>query len=169
MCPSSDGSTYEGDGHYARGDYAAVSGVEPVANGGPMYPASTVTFKKITDGLSRTLLVGELYHHNLGWARGSAAGTMGGGGGGGAAFSRGVSRWWSCLSSCAEPGLNPPWTNCNNHCEQRFQFSSPHAAGVYFLWCDGHVAFIHDSIDRQRLRGLTTIAGEEILDSPSED
>ena len=103
LCPSSDGSYYEGDGHYAEGDYAAVSGIEPVANGGPMYPASKTRFKKISDGLSKTFLVGELYYHNLGWARGSAANSTGGGGGGGAAFCRGVSRWWSCNSPCASP------------------------------------------------------------------
>jgi len=161
-CPSSDSAQYEGDGHFAKGDYAASSGVEPVVNGGPMYPASRVRFKKITDGLSKTLLVGELYYHNLGWARGSAAGTTGGGGGGGAAFSRGVSRWWSCNSPCAQPGLNPPNTNCNNHCEQRFQFSSPHSGGVYFLYCDGHVEFVSDAIELAALKAFTTIAGDEV-------
>jgi len=164
-CPSSDDKYYEGDGHYAKGDYAASSGIEPVANGGVMFPASHVGFKKIIDGLSQTLLVGELYYHNLGWARGSAAGTNGGGGGGGAAFSRGVSRWWSCNSPCAQAGLNPPNTDCNNHCEQRFQFSSPHAEGVYFLFCDGHIRFLEESIDKGTLKALTTIAGEEIASS----
>ena len=140
-CPSSDNAYYEGDGHYAKGDYAASSGVEPVANGGAMYPASRVPFKKITDGLSKTFLVGELYYHNLGWARGSAAGTTGGGGGGGAAFSRGVSRWWSCNSPCAKPGLNPALTNCNNHCEQRFQFSSAHTEAPTSSFATGTSTF----------------------------
>jgi len=161
-CPSSDGATYEGDGHYARGDYAAVSGIEPVVNGGAMYPASHVKFRKITDGLAKTLLVGELYFHNLGWARGSAAGTTGGGGGGGAAFSRGVSRWWSCNSPCAQPGLNPPKTSCNNYCEQRFQFSSPHSGGVHFVYCDGHVEFLPENVDLVLLKAMTTIAGDEV-------
>jgi prepilin-type N-terminal cleavage/methylation domain-containing protein/prepilin-type processing-associated H-X9-DG protein len=161
-CPSSDGAFYEGDGQFARGDYAAVSGIEPQINGGAMFPLSQTRFKNITDGLSKTLLVGELYYHNLGWARGSAAGTTGGGGGGGAAFCRGVSRWWSCNSPCAVPGLNPASTDCNNHCEQRFQFSSPHSGGVYFLYCDSHVAFLADTIDAERLKALTTIAGAEV-------
>ena len=163
-CPSSDNAYYEGDGHYAKGDYAAVSGIEPIANGGAMYPASRIPFRKITDGLSKTLLVGELYFHNLGWARGSAAGTTGGGGGG-AAFCRGVSRWWSCNSPCAQPGLNPANTNCNNHCEQRFQFSSAHSQGVYFVFCDGHVEFLDESADLNGLKALMTIAGEEIASS----
>jgi hypothetical protein len=120
-----------------------------------------VKFQAITDGLSKTFLVGELYYHNLGWARGSAAGTTGGGGGGGAAFCRGVSRWWSCNSPCAQPGLNPADTNCNNHCERRFQFSSPHAGGVHFLYGDSHIAFVRDAIDRDLLKALTTIAGGE--------
>jgi prepilin-type N-terminal cleavage/methylation domain-containing protein/prepilin-type processing-associated H-X9-DG protein len=161
-CPSSDDAYYEGDGHYAKGDYAVVSGTQPADNGGPMFPQSKVKFKDITDGLSNTLLVGELYYHNLGWGRGSAAGTTGGGGGSGAAFSRGVSRWWSCNSPCAEPGLNPADTDCNNHCERRFQFSSPHGDGVHFVYCDGHTEFISDSIDSAALKALTTIASGEI-------
>jgi prepilin-type N-terminal cleavage/methylation domain-containing protein/prepilin-type processing-associated H-X9-DG protein len=168
-CPSSDDAYYEGDGHYYKGDYAACSGTEPVENGGPMFPASRVPFRKITDGLSSTFLVGELYFHNLGWARGSAAGTTGGGGGGGAAFSRGVSRWWSCNSPCARPGINPAKTECNNHCEQRFQFSSPHPLGVYFTYCDGHVRFVGDATDVDVLRALTTIAGEEVVETLSDD
>jgi prepilin-type N-terminal cleavage/methylation domain-containing protein/prepilin-type processing-associated H-X9-DG protein len=167
-CPSSDSAYYEGDGHYAKGDYAASSGIQPVANGGAMYPASRIPFRKITDGLSKTFLVGEVYYHNLGWARGSAAGTTGGGGGGGAAFSRGVSRWWSCNSPCAQPGLNPAKTDCSNHCEQRFQFSSPHNEGVTFLFGDGHVDFLRDSIDLTCLQALTTIAGGEVT-QPAND
>lgn len=162
-CPSSDDTYYEGDGHYAKGDYAVVSGVQPAENGGPMFPKSEVKFKDIIDGLSQTLLVGELYFHNLGWGRGSAAGTTGGGGGSGAAFSRGVSRWWSCNSPCAEPGLNPADTDCNNHCERRFQFSSPHGDGVYFVYCDGHTEFMSDAIDDVILRSLMTIADGEIV------
>lgn len=162
-CPSSDDLFYEGDGTFAKGDYAASSGIEPTINGGAMFPKSTVRLKQISDGLSKSLLVGELYYHNLGWARGSAAGTTGGGGGGGAAFSRGVSRWFSCNSPCARPGINPPHTECNNHCERRFQFSSPHSQGVYFLFCDGHVSLIRDAIDLDDFKALTTIAGDEIL------
>lgn len=163
LCPSSSDEYYEGDGTWARGDYAASSGIEPVANGGPLYPKSAVRFRRITDGLSKTLLVGELFYHNLGWARGSAANTTGGGGGGGAAFSRGVSRWWSCNSPCAVPGINPDYTECNNHCERRFQFSSHHTGGVQFVYCDGHVDFIRDDGDVQTLKALTTIAGGEVL------
>jgi prepilin-type processing-associated H-X9-DG protein len=57
--------------------------------------------------------------------------------------------------------LNPPNTDCNNHCEQRFQFSSPHAQGVYFVFCDGHTEFLADSTDRLSLKAYTTIAGYE--------
>jgi hypothetical protein len=57
--------------------------------------------------------------------------------------------------------LNPPDTNGSNHCERRFQFSSPHAAGVYFRYGDGHVEFVRDTIDRLALKGLTTVAGTE--------
>lgn len=165
-CASSDDAYYEGDGHYAKGDYGANSGVEPVANGGVLYPASRVKLKQITDGLSKTFLVGEIYFHNLGWGRGSAAGTTGGGGGGGAAFSRGVSRWWQCNSPCAKPGINPAYTDCNNHCEQRFQFSSAHIGGVNFVFCDGHTSFVAETIDTLALKAMTTRSGEDLSEVP---
>jgi prepilin-type N-terminal cleavage/methylation domain-containing protein/prepilin-type processing-associated H-X9-DG protein len=167
-CPSSDDAYYEGDGTFAKGDYAASSGIQPADNGGVMFPGSKVRYRDITDGLSNTLLVGELYFHNLGWARGSAAGTTGGGGGAGAAFSRAVSRWWSCNSPCAQPGLNPPDTDCNNHCERRFQFSSPHGEGVHFVYCDGHTELLSDTIDDEVLKSLVTIAGGEVGKIPAE-
>ena len=68
-----------------------------------------------------------------------------------------------------EPGVNPPYTNCSNHCEQRFQFSSPHADGVYFLFCDGHVEFVATSVDLDTLKAFTTIAGDEIAQSTALD
>lgn len=167
LCPSSDEAEYADQG-YAPGHYAANSGTEPAVNGGPLYPASAVNFRQITDGLSQTLLVGELYFHNLGWARGSAAGAPGGGGGGGGGygFARGVSRWWSCAAPCAVPGLNPPDTECMNRCERRHQFSSAHPGGVQFVYCDGHVAFLPDASDVELLRRQTTIAGGEVAAGP---
>lgn len=162
LCPSSDDSQYEGNGAFAPGNYGAVSGTQPVDNGGPLFPASKVKFRDIRDGLSNTVAVGEIYFHNLGWARGSAANTTGGGGGGGAAYSRGVARWWRCNSPCAIAGLNPPRTDCNNFCERRFQFSSAHPNGANFVNCDGHLEFLPETIDRDALRARMTIAASDV-------
>jgi len=163
LCPSSDEAEYQGTG-YAPGNYAANSGVEPAINGGVMYPASRLKFREIVDGLSDTILVGELYYNNLGWARGSAAGVEGGGGGGGgsAAFARGVSRWWKCASPCAVAGINPRRTECNNRCEQRFQFSSLHPNGAHFVYCDSHVQLVSDQADVEMLKRQLTIAEDDL-------
>jgi prepilin-type N-terminal cleavage/methylation domain-containing protein/prepilin-type processing-associated H-X9-DG protein len=171
LCPSYDESQNECTSGFAALNYAANSGVKPAAsadpdaNGGVMFPSSSVRFKKIPDGLSKTAMVGELYYHNLGWGRGTAAGCGGGGGGGGSAYSRGVSRWWTCNSGCAVPGLNPPTTDCNSRCEQRFQFSSSHVQGANFVFCDGHVQFLADSLDVNVFKSLLTVAGGELQDN----
>lgn len=167
LCPSSDEAENQGTG-YAPSNYAANSGVEPAINGGVMYPASRLKFREIVDGLSNTILVGELYYNNLGWARGSAAGVEGGGGGGGgsAAFARGVSRWWRCASPCAIAGINPQRTECNNRCEQRFQFSSLHPDGAHFVFCDNHVQFVSEQADGETLKRQLTVADEDLAISP---
>lgn len=159
VCPSADDSTIEGTG-FGPCNYGGNSGTEPGENDGMMFPLSAVRIAEVRDGTSATLLVGELYHHNLGWARGSAAGVGGGGGGGAdAGFARAVSRWWRCASPCAIPGINPPRTDCSNRCEQRFQFSSAHAGGAYFAFCDGHVSFLLDTMDPVALKALFTRDG----------
>ncbi len=160
-CPSSDGAFYEGDGHYARrlrGGQRRGTGEQRRADLSGV--ACTISADCRRSG--QNVAGGRTVLPQPGLVRGSAANTTGGGGGGGAAFSRGVSRWWSCNSPCAVPGINPPKTTCNNFCEQRFQFSSAHAQGVYFLYCDGHVEFIDETIEPERLQALMTIAGDEI-------
>jgi prepilin-type processing-associated H-X9-DG protein len=162
VCPSADRSEFEGEG-FGPCNYAANSGTEPGANDGLMFPISAIRLADVSDGTSTTLLVGELHYHNLGWARGSAAGLGGGGGGGAdAGFARGVSRWWRCASPCAVPGINPPRTDCSNRCEQRFQFSSPHDGGVFFVFCDGHVAFLSATVDALILKALFTRSGSDL-------
>lgn len=162
LCPSDDLGGVEGYG-FAPCTYAANSGTEPGIADGVMFPGSAVRAEDVADGLSWTLAAAELHHHNLGWARGSAAG-VGGGGGGGAdsGFARAVSRWWKCASPCARPGLNPPKTNCSNRCEQRFQYSSLHAGGVNALYCDGRVSFASESSDARVLRAVFTRDGGEL-------
>lgn len=155
LCPSAGDEEVEGEG-FAPGNYAANSGSEPGKNDGVMFPLSSIRLADVSDGTSTTLLAGELYYHNLGWARGSAAGIGGGGGGASDGFARGVSRWWRCASPCAVAGINPPRTDCSNHCEQRFQFSSRHPGGALFVFCDGHTEFLSEHIDATVLRARFT-------------
>jgi prepilin-type N-terminal cleavage/methylation domain-containing protein/prepilin-type processing-associated H-X9-DG protein len=157
VCPSADDSTIDGEG-FGPCNYAGNGGTLPGQVDGMLFPLSAVRVKDITDGTSSTLLVGELYFHNTGWARGSAASLGGGGGGGGinAGFARGVVRSWRCSSDCAIPGINPPLTTCSNGCERRFQFSSRHPGGTFFVFCDGHVAFLSETVDAVTLKAMFT-------------
>jgi prepilin-type N-terminal cleavage/methylation domain-containing protein/prepilin-type processing-associated H-X9-DG protein len=147
---------------YAAGHYAGNAGTMAGQDDGILYPISRVRIGDISDGTSNTLLAGELRHEIGGWARGAMNTGGGGGGGGSQGFARAVLRWWKCSSNCAKAGINPPVTTCSSSCERQFQFSSPHAGGCHFLFTDGHVSFVSDSIDVGLLRSLTTRAGGEI-------
>lgn len=67
-----------------------------------------------------------------------------------------------------DKGLNTQWVNpqllpneSNNAC-----FSSEHPGGnVHFLFVDGHVQAINDSIDQSVLEAMATFANEDIVDS----
>lgn len=165
LCPSSTEGEWAGP-PFAPGNYGANSGTEPAVADGVLFPGSRVRLGDITDGSSKTVAVGEIFFHNLGWARGAASGVGGGGGGGGAgaAFARGVSRWWRCASPCSIPGFNPWRSGCLNRCEQRFQFSSAHAGGTHFAFADGRAAFLGNGMDADVFRRLLTRAGGEPVD-----
>jgi prepilin-type N-terminal cleavage/methylation domain-containing protein/prepilin-type processing-associated H-X9-DG protein len=42
-------------------------------------------------------------------------------------------------------------------------FGSYHAGGTYFVFCDGHVSFINETINMNTYRALSTIAGGETI------
>ncbi len=168
-CPSV--TTPPLDDVYAPSHYAGNAGTEPGRDDGVLYPLSRAGFRDMTDGTSNTVAAGEVQFEIGGWARGAinsgggggGGGGGSGGGGGGQGFARGVLRWWTCASGCAEPGMNLPETNCQNSCERRFQFSSPHEGGVHFAFADGHARFVSENIDLALYFALLTRGGGEVL------
>ena len=115
------------------------------------------------DGTSHTLFVGEIAFDAGGWALGASP--SGGGAGGGQGFARAVIRWWRSPPACAQPGINPPQTTCNNSVERSLQMSSSHQGGIHAAFCDGRVVFVNNSTDKNVLRALTTRKGGETADN----
>ena len=163
LCPSASNIPLVQAG-FGVNNYAASGGTEPQVFDGVMFPISSVGMRDILDGTSQTFAASEIIHETLGWARGADATSGGGGGGCSNGFARGVARWWKCCTACAQAGVNPLQTACNNSCERRFQFSSMHAGGLHFAFADGHVQFLSENIDLMLLRAMTTRSGQETMD-----
>lgn len=105
-----------------------------------------VSFRKITDGLSHTLMVGEdVYEHN--WFNA-------------AYFSNGD--YASChvpLNYFPDPPTPLAWQNV-------FSFRSRHPGGAHFSIGDGSAQLISQDIDHQLYRALSTRAGSEVVAVP---
>ena len=63
----------------------------------------------------------------------------------------------------AQPGMNPPQTNCSNSAERRFQFSSAHQGGCHFSLGDGSGRFVSENLDNETFRALITREGGETV------
>jgi prepilin-type N-terminal cleavage/methylation domain-containing protein/prepilin-type processing-associated H-X9-DG protein len=128
---------------------------------------------EVQDGTSSTLFVGESIHAQL-WGDGPGYGVASQGGpvrwsyGGAAvktpagidnnrhAYGRDARNTRYPLNSTV--ALLP--TNENDS-----PFGSSHTGGAQFLFGDGHVGFLRNSIPLQTLKDLSTIAGQETIDS----
>jgi prepilin-type processing-associated H-X9-DG protein len=164
LCPTSKDEIVANQ--YAPSHYAGNAGVTQGQDDGVLYPMSKINFRHIIDGTSNTIAAGELAYDIGGWARGANNSGGGGGGGGSQGFARAVLRWWRCSSACAKPGMNPPETTCSTSCERRFQFSSLHDGGCHFVFADGHVSYVGETIHVDVFRGLLTREGLETGGEP---
>lgn len=135
-----------------------------VYDDGVMFPNSETPLRKITDGASNTMMLGESVQAfywglvNYGNADGSGVG--------------GPVWWYSgddCqMAACATQQsygrqtlstkypLNAPIKP--NALENDYPFSSPHVGGVFFAFCDGHVGWLDDGIDFDAYQSLSTKA-----------
>jgi prepilin-type N-terminal cleavage/methylation domain-containing protein/prepilin-type processing-associated H-X9-DG protein len=153
----------------AGANYVGVYGIgEPGVNGpGIFFRGSFVTLQTITDGLSQTLCVGER-SENLKMGRGIATWT-------GAAPGANL---WSCApnpyeadaGTCVQEdgsgmilghtgeghGPGDPYGDVN-------QFCSRHGLGAFFLYCDGHVRYLHKEMNYPVYTALSTRNWGEII------
>ena len=148
-----------GTNPFTGGDYAfsRSSGHGPMASQGLLYAESKVRFAQVTDGTSKTFLLGELKMDV------PVDGAIGGGGDG-ASWVRGIGFGTTLsqtdgLSSCKgiQDGINSPYNGFN-----LIAFSSYHPSGANFSMGDGSVHFVSDSIDINIYRGQASRNGEEV-------
>ena len=177
ICPS----VSQWEFHIPRRDYfGVVGGRTKFAHGwrgdvfddGVMYMNSFTPLKKITDGTSKTMMVGESAH----------ASRWGAGEGYGEACVGGPATWWfGGATTINDPKAlsvgrvlrstkHPP--NSSTLCIQPDQdndvpFTSEHAGGVQFVYCDGHVELTTDDVDWQIYQALSTRSGDEVISTGS--
>ncbi len=102
---------------------------------------------EVTDGLSRTLMLGEV--------------TM-------ADQYPSINLWTyarvtaDSLRTTANPLNTPPETGEYRDGRQNGAFASEHPGGATFAFADGHVDFLRDGIELATYRALSTIAGDEL-------
>ncbi len=120
---------------------------------GLFYAGSKRRLRNITDGTSNTFAVGERYWDGEpvtstgeGWAPSVGAIWLGAN-----------SAFWGTTSVTADAftPMNSPLSGLD--------MSSLHPSGANFLFVDGSVHYLNDSINLNTYQGLSTIAGEEVV------
>jgi prepilin-type N-terminal cleavage/methylation domain-containing protein/prepilin-type processing-associated H-X9-DG protein len=150
------------------GQYIAVAGQWepeefPAPNNGVFYRNSAIGMRDITDGSSMTLMVGERSQNVAGaaWAGMIPFG-----------LSCNNPRWpvQDCEASNVlilghtGPSPDEPWIDVpNNPKAGADDFHSLHPAGCNFLFCDGSVRFIKDTVNPKVFSYLSTRGGGEVV------
>lgn len=142
-----------------------------VFHDGVVYPNSDIRLRQITDGASKTLLAGEsVTEFKFGLINYANADGSGKGG----------PIWWysgdDCLETdcdrsqsygrqCLSTKYAPNAPIKPSEFENDYPFSSPHSGGVFFTFCDGHVAWIDDAIDFATYQALSTRDRSDVANS----
>jgi prepilin-type processing-associated H-X9-DG protein len=132
-----------------------------IASNGVMYWESDLPFKRITDGLSHTMMYGEC------------------------SWDAGINMTWLAASDFATPttnvwifnGKNVAWpinsaaypatwalqnqATVNYH---DVSLGSKHPGGCHVLMCDGSASFVSESIELATLKGMASRASDEVFD-----
>jgi len=128
---------------------------------GVLFPHSRIQLAAIRDGASNTLLVGERTYQLRGWTRG--------------AFHYGNPKSHTCVFSAKNitwplnsdntvlsfRDKGPPWTCLFND----LYFQSRHPGGVQFVYADGSVHLIRDTISFVTLQRMAAIADGQIIEA----
>jgi prepilin-type N-terminal cleavage/methylation domain-containing protein/prepilin-type processing-associated H-X9-DG protein len=120
---------------------------------GPIYSGSRIPARRVSDGLSSTLAVGEKHlppaetipaEDKQHWGQGDTA------------YLAGDNRW-TVLRATAE-GLATGEEDASHN-----KFGGPHPGVTMFVFLDGHVDALANDIATDTVKAMSTIAGEEII------
>jgi prepilin-type processing-associated H-X9-DG protein len=105
---------------------------------------SSVQVAAITDGTSHTFMIGEGLPEHCTWN---------------------IWSWGNGSTASTSPPLNFDARKLRQSWQHCIGFRSRHPGGAHFMFADGHVKFISDSIDRKTYLALSTrAAGDTIAD-----
>lgn len=148
------------------GPFTAIDFISPASTGTPGDPKISQKFRRITDGLSKTLLASEIVQGQNGDLRGL---TWWGWGAGFETFSVPNTSEPDYMQQeiyCNESLPNPP---CLEELPPADRFRSAarsrHPGGVNAALCDASVRFVNDDVDLAVWRAAGTTQGDEVLPS----
>jgi prepilin-type N-terminal cleavage/methylation domain-containing protein/prepilin-type processing-associated H-X9-DG protein len=178
QCPSDTMGTIEnqaGNGTYARtnarrsnyffncagtDDYWTSWPTATPSLNGTFGTNSRCSFAQITDGTSNTLAIGESKQDHASTPAPSPFGPYWGSG-----------THTAVQGYLGDPTFSPnyPYGPCSltpsTMCQYAWGFGSRHPGGTNFVLCDGSVRFIADAVDYPTIKALSTIAGNEVINS----
>ena len=157
-----------------RRDYFGVRGLDtgqqPIYADGLFLMARGTKVSDITDGTSKTLAAGEAVHGDrygkpdqyYDTATGGATPWIWGGNCSGSPCTGGQKTRRTARST--KYPINSVLNPIADEYDQ-VPFGSEHAGGAQFVWADGHVTFLDDSIGTNFYRAIGSIAGGEVIDT----
>jgi len=123
-------------------------------NTGPHLYKTEVKIKEVEDGMSGTISVGEVIETSIGTINGATSRNLW----------TNTLRYLDSFRTTSVALNTPPWVDTLNVNGDIVNgaFASRHPGGAHFVYLDGRVEFMQDSIDFDLYQNLSTIAGEPL-------